>query len=680
MQTIGKYVLTRQIGAGGMGVVYEGRDPALNRLVAIKVLPPETGPNADTRRFRREAESAAQVNHPNCVQIYDIGEDHGRPFLVMELVSGVNAGVLVTRLGKLAWPEATRVAVAACRGLTAIHDRGLIHRDVKPTNLLVSEAGAVKLADFGLARPVSGHTLSLTGEKTIGTPHYMAPEQCMNEPVDARTDVYALGATYFHLLTGKPPFRGERDLQVMFAHCNNPVPDACALCPELPAACADLLRKALAKMPADRFQTAGEMQAALEAILGAAPTVAIANDVTRPTDPASDLQPAAFPPGTLLDGSTVPDTPTSPTKQANPTRRRVLLAAVPAVAAVIGTGAYFAFRKRDEPAPPGPGPGAPPAPGAKEKFVEVGGPVGSVAVSPDGRWLAAGLIEPVNGLGGTKLFDLRAGRLSDVRDGDNAACWSVAFSPDGRHFAAAMPDSHQVMVRDMRTNGASGRGSLLRGPHGDPYTVAFSGDSRLLAIGFLRSTAPKGSVRVWDVNKWPMDPTDVPCPEPQALAFAPNSSVFAAALKRLDAANVQLWDATTREPVPVDRSKLSKEPEPPDWAIGPSIAFAREKALLAFTFGRVIRVCAPPWFTEVGPSIRVAAVPRAVALSPDGAVLAAAVGSAIELWTAGTGAHRASLTGHTGTVLALAFSADGKTLFSGSSKDTAVRVWDVPPS
>jgi urea transport system substrate-binding protein len=245
MEKLGKYVLRRRLGAGGMGVVYEAEDETLHRLVAIKVLPADH--DGDTRRFKLEAKAAAQVNHPNCVHIYEIDEEGGQPFIVMELVRGLNAGEHVERRGRLNWPEATRVIISACRGLTAIHDRGLIHRDVKPSNLLISETGTVKLADFGLAKAVGQGTQSLSWERTVGTPHYMSPEQCWNETVDARTDIYAIGATYYTLLTGRPPFKADRDLQVMFAHCNNPVPDPREHQPELPEGCVTVIRKAMAK-------------------------------------------------------------------------------------------------------------------------------------------------------------------------------------------------------------------------------------------------------------------------------------------------------------------------------------------------------------------------------------------------------------------------------------------------
>ena len=377
MQTIGKYVLTRQLGAGGMGVVYEGHDAALNRAVAIKVLPPASGneTSEEQLRFRREAEAAAKVNHPNCVQIYDFGEEGGRPFLVMELVPGANAGALVARAGRLAWVKATRIAAAACKGLAAIHATGLIHRDVKPSNLLISDTGAVKIADFGLARKTGEVTLSLTGDRTIGTPNYMSPEQCMNEPVDARADVYAMGAAYFHLLTGRPPFTGEHHLQVMFAHCNNPVPDPRSLAPELPDGCAEIVFKAMAKRASDRYQTMGEMLAALVTLLksnGQKPPQEVVKDQV-PLDlppegaPTSELTPRPSSQPTLKSTpepellsltSTAPVLPTLPESETPRPSRRKLLFALPAVAVVVGAGGYAAVKafKRKEEGGPQPSP------------------------------------------------------------------------------------------------------------------------------------------------------------------------------------------------------------------------------------------------------------------------------------------------------------------------------------
>lgn len=268
---LGKYLLKSRLGQGGMGVVYLATDTRLQRDVALKVLPKElTADEAAVKRFLREARVAARLNHPNVVAVYDVDQQRGHCFLVMELVNGQTAAELISH-GPLPWLEATRFMAEVCRGLAAAHEAGLVHRDIKPSNIMQTNTGQVKLADFGLAKPADDSLSAknpLTQSGTIlGTPHYMSPEQCRGEPVDARSDLYSLGATYFALLTGQPPFSDSQPLQVMFAHCSKPVPDPRALRPELPAECAAIVMKSLAKKRADRFASAQDMLVALNGLL-----------------------------------------------------------------------------------------------------------------------------------------------------------------------------------------------------------------------------------------------------------------------------------------------------------------------------------------------------------------------------------------------------------------------------
>lgn len=272
---LGKYLLKSKLGQGGMGVVYLATDTRLRRDVAIKVLPKEMASNADAlKRFLREARVAARLNHPNVVAVHDVDQQRGFCFLVMELVKGCTAADLLSQ-GALSWTEATRLITDACRGLAAAHEAGLVHRDIKPSNIMRTNDGLVKLADFGLAKAADdSHTeqKSLTQSGTIlGTPHYMSPEQCRGEPVDARGDLYSLGATYYTLLTGQPPYPEPQPMQVMFAHCSKPVPDPRSLRADLPTECSLIVMKALAKNRADRFPTAKDMLAALSGLLAQAP-------------------------------------------------------------------------------------------------------------------------------------------------------------------------------------------------------------------------------------------------------------------------------------------------------------------------------------------------------------------------------------------------------------------------
>lgn len=265
---LGKYQIDQCLGKGALGIIYSAEDTVLKRRVALKLLNEAAAadPN-NARRFLREARAVAQINHPHVVTVHEADERDGLFYLAMELAQGSIQDVLQVR-GRLDWREATRIVADACRGLAAAHAAGVIHRDLKPANLLLAVGGAVKLADFGLARPVTSPPEQASDHgRLIGTPHYMSPEQCRSERVDVRSDVYSLGATYHALLTGQPPFPVEDVMEVMVAHLDKPAPDPRAVDPSIPAACAALLARALAKEPAGRHADASELLAELEAVL-----------------------------------------------------------------------------------------------------------------------------------------------------------------------------------------------------------------------------------------------------------------------------------------------------------------------------------------------------------------------------------------------------------------------------
>ena len=265
---LGRYLLEGKLGKGGMGVVYLSRHPLLDRAVAIKVLTSESTDPSIRERFQREAKIAAKIDHPNVVKTFDVGEEGGVDYLVMERVEGENLSDRLEREGRLEWREATRLMADLCRGLAAAHARGLIHRDIKPGNLMLDGEGRGKLGDFGLAKEMGARTTSLTQAGAVfGTPSYMSPEQCRSEPTDERSDVYSAGAMYFQLLTGKPPYSGRSPMEVLFAHCSAPIPDPRELAAELPEGCTSIVRQAMAKEPAQRTASAAVLLAQLEALL-----------------------------------------------------------------------------------------------------------------------------------------------------------------------------------------------------------------------------------------------------------------------------------------------------------------------------------------------------------------------------------------------------------------------------
>ncbi len=271
---VGDFRLERLLARGGMGVVFEARQLSLGRQVALKLIAPEAVADDDARaRFAREARTAVELEHPNLVPVYAAGEADGVLFIAMRLIEGADLGAIIAREGRLEPARVASLVEQVAAGLDAAHGRGLVHRDVKPGNVMVeARAGHEEhcyVVDFGVAFPRDGTALTRTG-KWVGTPAYVAPEQLLGEPVDARTDVYALAGVCFHALTGQPPYTREHEAGVLLAHLNSPPPRASELghvAPEVDA----VISRALAKSPAQRFASAGEFARALRAaILGGA--------------------------------------------------------------------------------------------------------------------------------------------------------------------------------------------------------------------------------------------------------------------------------------------------------------------------------------------------------------------------------------------------------------------------
>jgi serine/threonine protein kinase len=265
---IGKYDVKRKIGQGGMGAVFEGVDRVLKRSVALKVLPDEVACDPQAlKRFVREAQAAASLNHPNVVTVFDIAQSGSTCYIAMELVPGQTVQDVIER-GPLEFRQATRLALDCGQALAAAHRAGLVHRDVKPANILVTREGKAKLSDFGLAKNLTGKDKSMTNTQAIvGTPNYMSPEQCEAEGVDWRSDLYSLGATYFAMLTGRPPFDRGSVMKVMYAHCHEAPPDPRSLLPSLPAQVTAIIQRAMAKEPGQRYQSADEFLNDLKALI-----------------------------------------------------------------------------------------------------------------------------------------------------------------------------------------------------------------------------------------------------------------------------------------------------------------------------------------------------------------------------------------------------------------------------
>ncbi len=284
----GRYALGDLIGEGGAARVYHARDTVLDRTVALKLLRDEYSADSDfVSRFYREARAIAALSQPNIVDIYDYGNDNGTYFIVMPYIAGTDLKAILKREGRLPPGQVVDYADGLLNALTAAHDRGIIHRDVKPQNILVRASdGLVKLTDFGVARTLDTAQQETVAGTTIGTAHYMAPEQVSGQLLSPATDLYAVGIVLFEALTGQLPYNGESAIAVALQHVRAPVPNVRAIAPDIAPALAQVVERAMAKEPYARYPTAEAMRLALHAALA---------DQNTTQSPATPLPPVARP-------------------------------------------------------------------------------------------------------------------------------------------------------------------------------------------------------------------------------------------------------------------------------------------------------------------------------------------------------------------------------------------------
>jgi eukaryotic-like serine/threonine-protein kinase len=266
-----RYRLDAEIGAGGMSTVYRAFDTVLERPVAIKLMHRETARDSDQlERFRREARAVAQLNHPHVVQVIDAGEEgddeHPTPYIVLEYVEGETLKQRIRRMGRLPVTEAVAYAIEIARALGAAHDRGIVHRDIKPQNVLIDPEGSAKVTDFGIARMLVDEGLTADG-RVLGTTDYVSPEQALGHAVDGRSDIYSLGIVLYEMLTGEVPFRGENQVAVAMKHVREELPDVQARRPEVSASLGAVLDRATDKDLNRRYPDAASFAADLEDVL-----------------------------------------------------------------------------------------------------------------------------------------------------------------------------------------------------------------------------------------------------------------------------------------------------------------------------------------------------------------------------------------------------------------------------
>ncbi|HEX6702066.1 MAG TPA: protein kinase [Gaiellaceae bacterium] len=339
----GRYELDELVGSGGMSSVYRARDTLLERDVALKILHEHyTADDEYVERFRREARAVAQLSHPNIVTVIDRGEEEGRQFIVFEYVDGKTLKECLEKDGPMAVRRALELAIQVARGLAFAHDNGLVHRDVKPQNVILNGDGQAKVTDFGIARSLEVQGVTRSGT-VLGTSSYIAPEQASGGDVEPATDVYSLGVVLFELLTGHVPFTGESFVSVAMQHVTEPPPSVLDLRPDVPVRLANAVDRALAKDPADRYASMHDFASELEACLAALGT--------EPGEDATLIQP----PVVLRESR--------PWVARSPRRWPLALVAVGLLLLLAAiAGAFWALRGSDRPLTAGGGSGGSAAP------------------------------------------------------------------------------------------------------------------------------------------------------------------------------------------------------------------------------------------------------------------------------------------------------------------------------
>ena len=698
------YRLEEQVGAGGMAVVFRARDERLGRRVALKIMAPALA--ADEmfqQRFIREWRAAAAVDDPHIIPVYEAGQAGRVLFLAMRFVGGGDVRSLVRREGPLPPERAAGIISSVASALDAAHKAGLVHRDVKPANMLLDGSSGrpdhVYLSDFGLSKgALSSGGLTASGQ-FLGTPNYTAPEQIEGLPVDGRADQYALACAAFELLTGAPPFRKDDPMAVIYAQVSEPPPRLTSRRPGLPPQVDRVFARALAKAPQNRYATCGGFASALREALGRGPYLASdaaaaaersQTDITWASGPgnekAADL--AGPVPGsagavkmqasTITSGrrATQPGHQEDGTRHRRRTRRRVAPAALAgtsilAVAAVAVT--ILANPLGHQPAKrSGHASAKPPSYRVVSALTEPHHRfASSLAFSPDGKTLATGL-NPSNDSGRVYLWDVATGRKTADLDtpGKHSTLYAMAFSPDGKTLATGTSPNDPLDPNDTGNtylwDVATGRKTATLAspiPGSTVYSVAFSPDGKTLATGTTNND--DGKTYLWDLaTRRPVATLTSPGRGSTVLsvAFSPDGKTLATggSANRGDANNkMYLWDVATRRLIATltnpkrnnGNAFLTFSPDGKTLASGDGNA---NTYLWDVATRRLIATLTDP----------VSILSNSVAFSPDGKTLATGgYDGRIYLWDVATRRLTNTLTdpGSQG-VTSVAFSPDGKTL------------------
>lgn len=610
------------IGRGGMGIVLRGFDTYLQRDVAVKVLDPAFAADELARkRFCRESRTAASVSHENVVAVHHVAHEESSdiPYLVMQLIDGEALDSRLER-GRPELKELVGIGAQVAAGLAAAHEKGLIHRDVKPANVLLERgSNRVKLTDFGLARAADDVRITASG-LVAGTPLYMAPEQARGEDLDARADLFSLGVLLYEMCTGQTPFEANTPLAVLKRLTDEPHRPVRELNPDTPRWLADFIDRLLAKSPADRFQSAREVADFLDFQWSAMKS-------------SSDLVPAC------------------PGKRAHRIRQLLVVLAAVAAGVLATVAAIWLWPGRT-------GSGAVPDEASEPPLAVLRGGSGTiwgVAFSPGDRTLAMAMED-----GTIKLWDLQTGTVQATLTGHRGMAWTAMFSRDGSHLVTSGDDNsarvwnldtHKT-VKILQTSAAV-RGALF--------------DRQARSIF---TSDRQGNIRVWDVatgdqlRSW-QHPGAV-----FGLALSPDGKTVAAAgTDRV----VRLWDAGTGE----ERLSLIGHSGPLY-----SLAFRGDgKVLASAGWDRTVRLWDPGNGDLLRVLEGHGKDVWAVDFAPDGKTIAAGgQDGTVRVWDAETGQLLTAFRGHDGMVHSLSFSRDGSRIASGG-RDGTVHLWKaVRPS